>query len=82
VNVLTGDVGTEFSCKNLIIDSSYVPLEYFNFEKPVKKISRCILITDRSIFDNSEENVRQETCLKLLQNKQINISSPLTLLYT
>ncbi len=66
---MTGDNEIEFTCKSLIIDSSYVPLEYFDLDKPIKKISRCILITDRSIFDKrNDENV-----IKKEKNKSIII---------
>lgn len=49
----------EFSCRNLIINSSYVPMRFFDSEKKVKKISRSILIIDRSFFAKTEtdENI-------------------------
>ncbi len=43
----------EFSCKHLIMDSSYAPKDYFD-EKNRARISRCILVTDKSLFDLNE----------------------------
>ena len=43
----------EFSCRHLIMDSSYAPKDYFN-DKNIDRISRCILVTDKSLFDLNE----------------------------
>jgi hypothetical protein len=49
-----------FSCKHLILEASYVPLELFrsDYLSP-KQISKCVLITDKSIFsvEDNNENV-------------------------
>jgi len=44
----------EFRCKHLVVDSSYAPEDYFN-EKNQISISRCILVTDKSLFDLNEQ---------------------------
>lgn len=45
-----------FNCKHLIMDSSYLPLSCLQQDKIVKQISRCILITDKSIFQNDQNS--------------------------
>lgn len=51
----------DFNCKHLIMDSSYIPLSYLNNDLKFNQISRCILLTDKTIFAHekatSEENV-------------------------
>ncbi|CAF0907292.1 unnamed protein product [Brachionus calyciflorus] len=42
----------KFNCKNLIIDSSYAPIDYFKSIDNL--ISHCILITDKTIYKNDD----------------------------
>ena len=59
INARTDSINFNFKCTNLILDCSYAPLEYFESNLPCEKVSRCILITDKSIFptEDREDNV-------------------------
>ncbi len=63
----------EFSCKHLIMDSSYVPKEYFN-EKNQSYISRCMLITNKSLFNVNEQSDAKE------QQEQVGEFYPILLI--
>ena len=47
-----------FNCKHLIIDSTYAPPEYYKTADD--QVSRCILITDKSIYLNEEASTSNE----------------------
>lgn len=47
-----------FNCKHLIIDSSYAPDQFFTEFN--SQISRCILVTDKSIFNKQDDPKKNE----------------------
>ena len=52
----------KFSCKHLVLGFSYTPLEYFETNAKAKQISKCVLITDKSIMTLTEgqnDNVKR-----------------------
>ena len=49
------------------MDSSYLPSELLTHQEDLSKISRCVLVTDSSIFhakseQNNDNNVRSPLC--------------------
>lgn len=63
-NCSTSDESNElkefkFNCKHLIIDSSYAPKEYFN-DLPQNNVSRCVLVTNKSLFNQTENEEKSE----------------------
>ena len=52
----------KFISKHLILECSYAPLEYFDSNVEARQISKCILISDKSIMptqDVQNENVKK-----------------------